>query len=87
MSHQRRKDDILKVVRFNDFSEGYSSKKGKILVMKDEKLNKPDEKEIECIEDSDLKEQCKIYNSSLNKSDIKAKELFLSNLLDKNYDF
>ena len=22
MSHQRRKDDILKVVRFNDFSEG-----------------------------------------------------------------
>ena len=64
-------------------------------MLKDEKLNKPDEKEIdrqllvliECIEDSDLKEQCKIYNSSLNKSDIKAKELFLSNLIDNNYEF
>ena len=95
MSHQSRKDDILKGVQFNDFIEGYSSKKGKIPVLKDEKLNKPDEKEIdtqllvliECIEDSDLKEQCKIYNSSLNKSDIMAKELFLSNLLDNKYEF
>ena len=47
MSHKHKKDDILKVVHFNDFSESYTSKKGKIPVLKDEKLNKPDEKEID----------------------------------------
>ena len=95
ISHQRRKDDILKVVRFNDFSEGYSSRKGKFPLMKDENFNKQDENEIntqlqvliECIDDSELKEQCKTHYSFLKKGQIEKKEAFLSGLLEKNYEF
>ena len=49
---------------FNDFSEGCTSRKGTIPVMKDVKPNKKEIKIqlqvlIKCIEDCDLKEQCK----------------------------
>ena len=62
----------MKVVRFNDFSEGYSSGKGKIPIMKDDKLNKITEKEIKMqalvlmkwIEDQETKENCRLYFSS-----------------------
>ena len=91
ISHQRRKDDILKVVRFNDFGEGYSSRKGKFPLMKDEKFNKQDENEIntqlqliEYIDDSELKEQCKTHYSLLKKGQMERKEAFLSGLLEEN---
>ena len=95
ISHQRRKDDILKVVRFNNFGEGYSSRKGKFPLMKDEKFNKQDENEIntqlqvliECIDDSELKEQCRTHYSSLKKGQMERKEAFLSGSLEKNYEF
>jgi hypothetical protein len=95
VSQQRRKEDIMKVVRFNDFREGYSSGKGKIPIMKDDKLNKITEKEMEmqalvlmeCIEDQDTKENCRLYFSSLNKNDIESKECFVNGLIDQNYEF
>ena len=34
VSQQRRKEDIMKDVRFDDFREGYSSGKGKIQIQK-----------------------------------------------------
>ena len=37
----------MKVVRFNDFRLGYSSAKGKIPVMKEDKLDCATEKEID----------------------------------------
>ena len=63
--------------------------------MKDDKLNKINEKEIdtqicvliECIEDANLKERSKIYFSSLKKNDLDKKEDLMNNLLEKNYEF
>ena len=48
LSQERRHDDILKVARFNDFGEGYTSGKGKYQWF-DDKLNKTNEKEIDTI--------------------------------------
>ena len=55
---------ILKVVSFNDFRQGYSSTKGNIPVMKDDRLNCATEKKvdvqalvpIECIDDKEIKD-------------------------------
>ena len=85
----------MKVVHFNDFREGYSSGKGKIPIMKDDKLNKVTEKEIEmqalvlmeCIEDKDTKENCRAYFSSLKKNDVESKECFVNSLIEQNYEF
>ena len=63
--------------------------------MKDEKLNKVTEKEIEmqasvlieCIEDKDTKENCRVYFSSLKKSDVESKECFVDSLIEQNYEF
>ena len=95
VSQERRHDDILKVACFNDFGEGYTSGKGKIPVMEDDKLNKTNEKEIdthihvliECIEDANLKERSKIYFSSLKKNELDKKEDLMNNLLGQNYEF
>ena len=94
ISQQCRKHDIMKVVRFNDFRQGHSSAKGKIPVMKEDKLNCETEKEIdiqalvfiECIDDKEIKENCRKYFTSLGKKDIKKKETILSNLLEENYE-
>ena len=63
--------------------------------MKDEKFNKQDENEIntqlqvfiECIDDSELKEQCKTHYSLLKKGQMERKEALLSCLLENKYEF
>ena len=63
--------------------------------MKDEKFNKQDENEIntqlqvliECIDDSELKEQFKTHYSVLKKGQMERKESFLSGLLEKIMNF
>ena len=63
--------------------------------MKEDKLNCETEKEIdiqalvfiECIDDKEIKENCRKYFTSLGKKDIKKKETIFSNQLEENYEF
>ena len=58
-AQQRRKEDIMKVIRYNDFSKGYSKGIGKVPLLKEDKLNQVTEAElgiqisvlVECIDE------------------------------------
>ena len=94
-AQQQRNEDITKVIRFNDFSEGYSKGEGKIPILKEDKLNRVTEAEldiqisvlIECIEEPTLKDSCRVFFSSLKKKDLNSKETLVNNLIDQNYNF
>ena len=91
-SENRRKNDILNVMRYNSFNSAFDIKKGRIAVFKDDKMNKTTVEEISnqililiyCIEDDNTQKTMRdIFEKKEKKEESLTK--FMENLIDKNY--
>ena len=84
----------MKVIRFNDFSEGYSKGIGKVPILNEDKLNQVTEAELDLqisvlikwISEPTLKASCRVLFSALKKKDLNSKERIVYNLIDNNYN-
>ena len=93
ISRQSRDSDILNVIRFSDFSEGYNSK-SRIPILESDKVKSITTKEVEdqiyillhCIKDPEEKELLTeiFVNEKVGKDDLFFKN-FLTSLIDQSY--
>ena len=88
---KQRKTDILNVIRYNDFSEGFRGKVAKIPIFKDDKFNKQSEEELLTMIEllivsiDDINTQLlvrNVFEDKLKLKEMATLEDFLNDLLD-----
>ena len=93
---KQRKTDILNVMRYNDFSEGFRGKAAKIPIFKDDKFNKQSEEELLTMIEllivsiDDINTQLlvrNVFEDKLKLKEMATLEDLLNDLVDKRYSF